>query len=128
MFLSLMKKTLVILLAVISLASCSEYQEALKSEDMGLKYSFADSLYDAGKYRKSVKLWEQIVPAYRGKPQAERIMYLYADSHYQVEDYYLAGYQFDRFVSAYPDSDKAEEAQYKAAVSYAELSPNYQLD
>ena len=123
-----MKKTLVVILAVISLASCSEYQEALKSEDMGLKYSFADSLYDAGKYRKSVKLWEQIVPAYRGKPQAERIMYLYADSHYQVEDYYLAGYQFDRFVSAYPDSDKAEEAQYKAAVSYAELSPNYQLD
>jgi len=128
MFLSLMKKTILVVLAVITLASCSEYQEALKSEDMGLKYAFADSLYDVGKYRKSLKLWEQIVPAYRGKPQAERVMYLYADAHFQVEDYYLAGYQFDRFVSAYPDSDKAEEAQYKAAVSYAELSPNYQLD
>ena len=53
MFLSLMKKTILVVLAVITLASCSEYQEALKSEDMGLKYAFADSLYDIGKYRKS---------------------------------------------------------------------------
>jgi len=123
-----MKKTSIVLLAVVTLASCSEYQQALKSEDTGVKYSMADSLYDAGKYRKSLKLWEQIVPAYRGKPQAERIVYLYADAQYQEKNYYLAGYQFDRFVSAYPDSDKAEEAEYKAAVSYAELSPNYQLD
>ena len=128
MFSSISKKISIAVLAVISLASCSEYQKVLKSEDMGAKYAMADSLYNSGKYRKSLKLWEQIVPTYRGKPQAERIMYLYADAHYQVKDYYLAGYQFDRFVSAYPDSEKAEDAAYKAAISYSELSPNYQLD
>jgi outer membrane protein assembly factor BamD len=128
MFSRINKKIIIVAVAAVSLASCSEYQKALKSEDMGKKYAMADSLYDSGKYRKSLKLWEQIVPSYRGKPQAERIMFLYADAHFQVEDYYLAGYQFDRFVSAYPDSEKTEEAQYKAALSYAELSPNYQLD
>ncbi|MAW94616.1 MAG: outer membrane protein assembly factor BamD [Leeuwenhoekiella sp.] len=128
MFLSLMKKIIPVMLAIVTLASCSEYQKILKSEDMGAKYAFADSLYDIGKYRKSIKLWDQIVPSYRGKPQAERIMFLNADALYQVGDYYLSGYQFDRFVSSYPDSQKAEEAQYKAAMSYAALSPNYQLD
>ena len=123
-----MKKTIVVVVAAVTLASCSEYQKVLKSEDTGEKYAFADSLYNIGKYKKSLKLWDQIVPAYRGKPQAERIMFLNADALYQVEDYYLSGYQFDRFVAAYPDSQKAEEAQYKAAMSYASLSPNYQLD
>ena len=103
MFSRINKKIIIVAVAAVSLASCSEYQKALKSEDMGKKYAMADSLYDSGKYRKSLKLWEQIVPSYRGKPQAERIMFLYADAHFQVEDYYLAGYQFDRFVSAYPE-------------------------
>lgn len=123
-----MKNTFLILLALVSLASCSEYQKVLKSEDTGLKYTMADSLYKEGKYRKSLKLWEQIVPIYRGKPQAERIMYLYADSYFNARDYYLAGYQFERFVSAYPESQKAEEAEYKSAISYGRLSPSYNLD
>lgn len=123
-----MRNTLIVFCILILTASCSEYQQVLKSDDIGVKYAMADSLYEAGKYRKAIKLWEQIVPSYRGKPQAERVTYLYADTYYKVGDYYLAGYQFDRFVSAYPESEKAEEAQYKGAMSYAELSPRYSLD
>lgn len=123
-----MKNLFVALLVILSLSSCSEFQDVLKSDDVGKKYAFADSLYQAGKYRKSLRLWEQIVPSYRGKPQAERIMYLYADSYYNDKQYYMAGYQFERFASAYPSSEKVEEAEYKSAMSYAELSPRYSLD
>lgn len=71
---------------------------------------------------------EQIVPVYRGKPQAEKLMYMYANTFYNMEDFYLAGYQFERFETAYPDSDSIEVAAYKSAKSYYELSPRYSLD
>lgn len=128
MFLRTIRYTFLAAGALVFIASCSEYQQALKSEDIGLKYRVADSLYNTGKYSKSVKLWEQIVPSYRGKPQAERVMYLYADSYYKAEDYYLSGYQFERFASSYPQSEKIAEAQFKSARSYYELSPTYNLD
>ena len=123
-----MKNLFVLLIIALLLGSCSSYQKVLKSDDIKLKYSTADSLYNQGKFKKSLQLWEQIVPLYRGRPQAERVMFLYSDTFYQLQDYYLAGYQFERFVTAYPESEKRTEAAFKSAESYYKLSPNYNLD
>ncbi len=123
-----MKRIFYLLLTVFVLTSCSQYQDVLKGEDITKKYQLAEELYKAGKYKKALRLFEQIVPSYRGKPQAERVMYYYADTYYQLEDFHLAGYQFERFVKSYPKSDKVEEAGYKGAKSYYELSPRYSLD
>ncbi len=128
MFSKPMKNLFFTACGLLLLASCSEYQEALKSDDMGVKYTMADSLYNAGKYAKAIKLWDQVVPNYRGKPQAERVMFLYADTYYKAGDYYLSGYQFDRFATSYPQSEKIQEAKFKAAKSYYELSPTFNLD
>ena len=118
----------ILLCLTIVLSSCSEYQKALRKDDMGKKYTMADSLYKVGKYRKALKLMEQIVPSYRGKPQGEKLMYIYSNTYYNLEDYYLAGYQFERFTQAYPQSDSIEEASLKAAKSFYQLSPRYSLD
>ncbi len=123
-----MKKLLYILGLVLLSTSCSEYQKVYKSEDIGLKNKTAEALYNEGKYKKALKLYEQIVPAYRGKPQAERVMFYYADIYYKLRDHYLAGYQFERFVKSYPKSNKLEEASYKAAKSFYYMSPRYSLD
>lgn len=110
------------------LSSCSEYQKVLRKDDMGKKYAFADSLYQKGKYKKGLKLMEQIVPSYRGKPQGEKLMFIYANTYYNLQDYYLAGYQFERFTQAYPQSDSIEVASFKSAKSFYQLSPKYSLD
>ena len=123
-----MKYITLILITLVVLSSCSTYQDALKSDDIALKYRLADSLYKEGSFKKSLKLWEQIVPTYRGRPQAERVMFLYSDTYYQLGNYFLAGYQFERFVGAYPQSQKREEAAFKSAKSYYELSPRHDLD
>lgn len=112
----------------ILLSSCSQYQQVLRKDDMGKKYAFADSLYRIGKYKKGLKLMEQLVPAYRGKPQGEKLMFIYANTYYNLEDYYLAGYQFERFTQAYPQSDSVEVAAFKSAKSFYQLSPRYSLD
>jgi len=120
-----MKHFFYILLVFITLSSCSEYQKALKSEEISEKFEVGVRLYEAGKYTKANRLFQQIVPNYRGKPQAEKLMYLYSDTFYQTEDFYSAGHQYDRFTTAYPKSEKVEEAAYKSALSYYMLSPVY---
>ncbi|CAM3426579.1 outer membrane protein assembly factor BamD [Aequorivita lipolytica] len=118
----------IILCFTILLSSCSQYQQVLRKDDMGKKYALADSLYKMEKYKKSLKLMEQLVPVYRGKPQGEKLMFIYANTYYNLEDYYLAGYQFERFAQAYPQSDSIEVASFKAAKSFYQLSPRYSLD
>ncbi len=118
----------IILCLTFLFSSCGEYQRVLRKDDMGKKYAMADSLYKKGKYRKSLKLMEQIVPSYRGKPQGEKLMFIYSNTYYKLEDYYLAGYQFERFTQAYPQSDSSEVASFKGAKSFYQLSPRYSLD
>jgi len=123
-----MKKIISLLLVVTLLYSCSEYQKALKTEDVAVKFEMATKLYDAGKYNDAIRLMEQIAPAYRGKPQAEKLFYMFSQSYYKTKQYYLAAYQFESFVSGYPKSEKAEEAAYLGAKCFSMLSPVYSLD
>jgi outer membrane protein assembly factor BamD len=55
-----MKKLIPILFVLIAFSSCGEYQKALKSEDVGVKYEAAAKEYDKGKYEKAILLFEQI--------------------------------------------------------------------
>ncbi len=137
MFLQHMKHIIITVLAVLFLASCSEYQKVLKKEDVKNKYDLGISLYEQAesgarrpnaKYRKAIRLFEQILPQYRGKPQGEKLAFVYADSYFKLEDFFLSGYQFERFTKAYPASEKVEEAAFKSAKSYYEVSPRYSLD
>jgi outer membrane protein assembly factor BamD len=123
-----MKKLVSLFLIVALFASCSEYQKALKTEDVAVKFEMATKLYDAGKYNDAIRLIEQIAPAYRGKPQAEKLFYMFSMSYYSTKQYYLAAYQFESFVSGYPKSEKAEEAAYLGAKCFSMLSPLYSLD
>ncbi|WP_242085095.1 outer membrane protein assembly factor BamD [Aestuariivivens sediminis] len=123
-----MRISIFISFVILTLSSCSEYQKVLKAEDIAPKFKLGEELYDAGKFDKANRLFAQIVPNYRGKPQAEKLMYLYADSFYKMKDYYVSGYQFERFASSYPNSEKLEEASFLSAKSYYMLSPVYTKD
>ncbi len=77
-----MRNLFFVLLAVLTLSACSQYQKVLKEDDIKAKYEMADSLYTQGiredkkgKLKKSLRLLDQIVPQYRGKPQGERLAF-----------------------------------------------------
>ncbi len=123
-----MRRIFPVLLLTAMLLSCSEYQKALKNEDVSAKYELAGKLYEAGDYRRANRLFEQIAPKYVGKPQGERVMFFFADTYFQRKEYNMAGYQFERFMKSYPKSDKIIEAAFMGAKSYYELSPKYSLD
>lgn len=123
-----MKKLFNIVCIALVLSSCSDFQKALKSEDVAKKFKMGTELFDEGKYNKANRLFVQIVPKYRGKPQAQKLMYMYAMTFYHMRDYYTANYQFERFVSSYPTSEKVEESAFLGAKSYYHLSPVYTKD
>ncbi|TYA57264.1 outer membrane protein assembly factor BamD [Formosa maritima] len=123
-----MKNLFYLFITFTVLSSCSPYHKALKKPDVGEKFRVGEELYDKGKYEKANKLFAQIVPNYRGKPQAEKLMYLYAKTYFEMKDYYLASYQFERFASAYPQSEKVEEAAFLSGKSAYLLSPVYSKD
>lgn len=117
-----------LVLFLITLISCSDYQKLINSDDTSEKYKQAEIYYNSGEYRKANRLFDQIIPKYRGKPQAQRIIFFFADSYFQTKTYYLASQQFQNFVKSYPKSERIQEASFKAAKSYYFLSPNYSLD
>jgi len=123
-----MNKIIYAFLLVALFSSCSEYQRAIKSDDVAVKSEVGTKLYEAGKYEKAIRLFEQIAPAFRGKPQAEKMFYMFAQSYYKTEQFYLSGYQFESFAALYPKSVHTEEALFLSAKSYAQLSPVYSLD
>ena len=72
-----MRNFIYILTIIFSLNSCSEYQAVLKGDDVATKFKFATKLFESGKYTKANRIFVQIVPKYRGKPQAEKLMFMY---------------------------------------------------
>lgn len=113
---------------MIALSSCNDYQKLLNSDNTSEKYKQAEVYYNNGEYRKANRLLEQILPQYRGKPQAQRVIFFFADSYFQTKSYNLAAYQYENFIKSYPKSDRLQEATFKAAKSYYHQSPTYSLD
>ena len=89
---------LILFLQVSTFISCNEYQKLLNSDDASEKYKQAELYYNNGEYRKANRLFEQIIPKYRAKPQAQRIIFFFADSYFQTKSYYLASYQYENFI------------------------------
>jgi len=117
-----------IFLASFLFTACSPYQKVLNTTDMSAKYKAAEEYYRSGDYRRANRLFEQIMPAYRGKPQSQRIVFFFANTYFETKDYYLAAYQFESFASSFPNSDRIDEANFMAAKSYYMLSPLFSLD
>ena len=108
--------------------SCSDYQKLLNSDDASEKYKKAEVYYNSGEYRKANRLFEQIIPKYRGRPQSQRIIFFFAETYFQTKSYSLAAYQYENFVKSYPKSERVLEAIFKAAKCFYLQSPSYSLD
>ncbi len=117
-----------ILLVVMGLSSCGDYNKVLNKGTAQEQYEMATELYEAQSYNKAIALFEKITPFYRGKPQMERIQYMISQSYYNTKQYSLSSYYFDKFVKNYPQSSKVEEAAYLSAHSYFLASPIFSLD
>ncbi|MFT3738191.1 MAG: outer membrane protein assembly factor BamD [Breznakibacter sp.] len=119
---------LTLLVSLLVLASCSDYQKLLKSTDYELKYNKAMAYYKAEDFVKATTLFEELTSIYRGSDKAENLTYCYADALFKMKDYLMAAHYYGQFVKTYPSSDLVEECQFQLAYCKYKQSPKPRLD
>jgi outer membrane protein assembly factor BamD len=118
----------IVILVLVLVSSCGEYEKLLKSTDYELKKTKAKEYYEAGKYVKSSELLAQIIPRYRATDEAEEISWMNAQSFYGMKDYFMAGTYFKSFIDQFPFGKHAEEANFLAAKCDYNIAPRSELD
>lgn len=128
-----MKKRLVQLFflsafALLSFGCKSEFEKIRGSGDTDKMYAKAFEYYDQEEYLRAQTLLELIIPAYRGKPELEKIYFTYADTYYKLGKYIMANYYYKNFASTFPHSAQREDADFMAAYSNYQMSPGFRLE
>ncbi len=123
-----MKNIVWILLLGLTTVSCSKYLKLRKSTDANLKLEKAEEYYAKEDYQRALPLLEDVIGAFRGTTQHERVYYLYANSYYNMGDYFFAQSYLSRFQKTFPRSKFAEECAFKSVVCSYKLSPEPSLD
>jgi outer membrane protein assembly factor BamD len=118
----------IVLIILILLSSCGEYEKLLKSTDFDLKKSKAKEYYDAGQYVKTTELLTQILPRFRATEEAEDLNWMNAQAYFGMKDYIMAGSYFKSFIDQFPFGKHAEEANYMAALCDYNISARPELD
>ena len=118
--------SLIVFLVV--LTSCGQYQKIQKSKDNDLKYRSAVGYYEQGKYYRAVSLFEDLKAVYKGTDKDEKIYYYIGNSYYVQHDNMLASYYFDEYAKNFPFSNRIEEIKFLSAYCYYLDSPKYTLD
>jgi len=118
----------IVLIILVLVSSCGEYEKLLKSSDFDLKKTKAQEYFDAGKYVKSSELLAQILPRFRATAEAEELNWMNAQSYYGMKDYYMAGTYFKTFIDQFPFGKHAEEANFLAPMCDYKIAPRSELD
>ena len=117
-----------VLLVLIVLAGCGDYNKILKSTDYEFKYKKAVEYYEEGEYVRSAALFQELLSIFRGTSRADDIYFYYAKSMIGQRDYLMAGHYFNTLVNEFPTSAYVEEAQFMVGYCNYLLSPKPRLD
>lgn len=124
----MIRKAIYLCTLVVFLCSCGEYYKVQKSNDLELKYAYAKTCFDKGKYSRAYSLLEDLVPVFKGSDMAEESLYLLARSHFMAKNYDTAGDYFATYYRSYPKGQFTEMARYHSGLSFYLESPDPRLE
>ena len=110
------------------LSACSDYNKILKSTSADKKYEAALKYYDKKDYYRASTLLEELIPVFKGRPEAEKAQFYFANTQFFQRAYSLSAFHFKSFYDTYPRSEFAEEALFMHAKSLYRDSPSFNLD
>jgi outer membrane protein assembly factor BamD len=125
---SMKKGGFLFIVAFLLLASCSDYEKLLKSDDFDLKSERAKAYYNEGDYARALPLLDQLLTVKRGTAEEEEIRYYIAYCYYGQSQFLIASALFKNFFVSFPRSYRAEECLYMSAYSTYQASPRIDLD
>jgi outer membrane protein assembly factor BamD len=113
---------------VLFLASCSEYQKLLKSDDAELKYTKAVEYFNKGDFMRASTLFDAVATYYKGTERSETVLNYLAKSYMGQKDYFSASEYYKTYVKTYPKGKYVVEAKYMIGYCYYLDSPDPRLD
>lgn len=122
------KSALILLLLVLGLNSCGEYQQILKSRDPEFKYQKALMYFNEQEYVKAQTLLEDISAYYKGTERSEDIIAYLARTYIGQKDYTSATTYYEAYLRNYPKGKYAIEARYQVGHCQYLDSPDAKLD
>ncbi len=124
-----MKKIIVyILLLVVLLPSCTEFQKISKSKNPEYKYDKAIDYYKDKQYNNAIALLEDISVFYSNSERSELIMNYLAKAHLNKKNYYTAKDYYKTYIKSFPNGRFIEEAKYMLGYCDYKVIPDVQLD
>ena len=118
----------IVLVLLVFLCSCGEYEKLLKSTDFDLKKAKAKEYFNDGQYVKTTELLTQILPKYRATEEAEELNWMNCQAYFGQKDYFMAASYYKTFVDQFPFGKHTEEASFMSALCDYNISANPELD
>ncbi|MBO5619654.1 MAG: outer membrane protein assembly factor BamD [Paludibacteraceae bacterium] len=122
------QKGLLILLFMVLLTSCGEYQKLLKSRDPEEKYQAALQYFNQKQYVKSQTLLDDVSSYYKGTERSEDILAYLARSYMGQKAYESATEYYKAYVRNYPKGKYATEAYFQVGHCQYLEAPDPRLD
>jgi len=120
--------TPIVIVFVLLLSSCTDYNKVVKSTDYEFKYKKALEYYENGEFVRSSTLLKELIGIVRGTSRADKVYYYFAKSQFGLKDNMMAGHYFKSLIKEFPRSEFAEESQYMVGYCFYLDSPSPRLD
>lgn len=119
---------IILLLAVLIVSSCGNYNALLKSNDYEYKYEAAKAYFAQGSYGKASLLFGELLSTMKGTANGEESLYMLAMSNFLNGDYESASQYFRKYYQVYPKGQYVEYARYYAGYALYCVTPDVRLD
>ena len=122
------QKGLVILLFMVVLTGCGDYQRLLKSRDPEEKYQAALMYFNNKQYVRAQTLLDDVTSYYKGTERSEDVLAYLARCYMGQKSYESATSYYQAYVRNYPKGKYATEAYFQVGHCQYLDSPDARLD
>ena len=117
-----------LVISMLGLSSCGEYQQVLKSKDPDFKYQKALMYFENEQYVKAQTLLDEVTPYYRGTDRSQDVLIYLSRSYMGQKNYSSAAEYYQAYIRNYPKGRYIAEARFQVGHCYYLASPDARLD
>lgn len=122
------RTSLILLCALLLLASCNNYNQLLKTSDYGYKYEAAKEYFADGQYNRASQLLQTMITTMKGAENGQEALYLFGLCNYYSGNYETATSIFRKYYQTYTKGIYTEDAHFHAALALMKDAPEARLD
>ena len=117
-----------LIVVMLSLYGCNNYNQLLKTSDLGYKYEAAKEYFADGQYNRASQLLQTMVTTMKGAEKGQEALYLFGLCNYYSGNYEMATSIFRKYYQTYPKGIYAEDAYFHSGLSLMKEAPEARLD